>query len=152
MPRTMQHAERLSLTEMQEQPDDYRTPYEKLLSLPRWEQFLKPGVTAQQLHQQASRRSDTAAAQQMQQAKATLLTRCQTQRHPHLSPAARRYPLQLLDVEVKQLAGRGSLVANGRTGNPVQPFESVEVPAPQHTVHSGWREGEAPADPLRSSS
>jgi len=27
-------------------PDDYRTPYEKLLSLPRWEQFLKPGVTA----------------------------------------------------------------------------------------------------------
>jgi hypothetical protein len=54
-------------------PEDYRTPYEKLLSLPRWEQFLKPGVTAQALRQQAIRRSDTEAAQQMQQAKATLL-------------------------------------------------------------------------------
>jgi len=67
-------------------PDDYRTPYEKLLSLPRWEQFLKPGVTAQQLLQQATRRSDTEAAQQMQQAKARLLTHCQSQRN--LSPPA----------------------------------------------------------------
>jgi hypothetical protein len=70
-------------------PDDYRTPYEKLLSLPHWEQFLKPGMTAPQLHQQASRRSDTEAAQQMQQAKATLLTQCEKQRRPRtLSPPA----------------------------------------------------------------
>ena len=62
-------------------PEDYRTPYEKLLSLPHWEQFLKPGVTAQTLCQQATRRSDTEAAQQMQQAKATLLTHCQSQRN-----------------------------------------------------------------------
>lgn len=70
-------------------PDDYRTPYEKLLSLPRWEQFLKPGVTAPILLQQATRRSDTEAAQQMQQAKATLLTLCQKQRGPiHRPPPA----------------------------------------------------------------
>ena len=50
-------------------PEDYRTPYEKLLSLPRWEQFLKPGVTAHGLRQQATCRSDTEAAQQMQKAK-----------------------------------------------------------------------------------
>ena len=65
-------------------PEDYRTPYEKLLSLPRWEQFLKPGVTAQTLFQQATRRSDTEAAWHMQQAKARLLTHCQSQRN--LSP------------------------------------------------------------------
>ena len=52
-------------------PDDYRTPYEKLLSLPRWEQFLKPAVTAARLAAHATRRSDTEAARQMQQAKAT---------------------------------------------------------------------------------
>ena len=45
-------------------------------------------MTAPQLRQQATRRSDTEAAQQMQRAKATLLTACQRQRHPHLSPAA----------------------------------------------------------------
>lgn len=70
-------------------PDDYRTPYEKLLSLPHWEQFLKPGVTPQLLQQQASRRSDTEAARQMQRAKATLLTQCEKQRSPrNLSPPA----------------------------------------------------------------
>lgn len=67
-------------------PDDYRTPYEKLLSLPRWEQFLKPAVTAARLAAQAARRSDTEAAQQMQRAKATMLTACQRQRHPHYLP------------------------------------------------------------------
>ena len=70
-------------------PDDYRTPYEKLLSLPRWEQFLKPGVTAPILHQQATRRSDTEAAQQMQRANATMLTHCEQQRRQRtLSPPA----------------------------------------------------------------
>jgi len=70
-------------------PDDYRTPYEKLLSLPHWEQFLKPGMTAPQLRQQATRRSDTEAAQQMQRAKATVLTLCQKQPRPrNLSPPA----------------------------------------------------------------
>jgi len=70
-------------------PDDYRTPYEKLLSLPHWEQFLKPAVTAALLAAHATRRSDTEAARQMQLAKATLLTRCQKQRRPRtLSPPA----------------------------------------------------------------
>lgn len=52
--------------------DQYRTPYEKLVSLPSWEKYLKPGITPQLLHQQAARLSDTQAARQMQKAKATL--------------------------------------------------------------------------------
>jgi hypothetical protein len=52
--------------------DQYRTPYEKLLSLRGWEHYLKPGVTALRLHQQATRSSDTQAARQMQTAKARL--------------------------------------------------------------------------------
>ena len=41
---------------------DYRTPYEKLLSLDQWESYLKPGVTAAFLEQQAGRMSDTECA------------------------------------------------------------------------------------------
>jgi len=70
-------------------PDDYRTPYQKLLCLPRWEQFLKPGVTAALLAAHATRRSDTEAAPQRQRAKAAVLTRCQPQCSlNHLSPPA----------------------------------------------------------------
>ena len=61
-------------------PEDYRTPYEKLLWLPHGEQFGKPGVTAQTLGQQATSRSDTAAAQQRQQAQAAWLPQGQRQR------------------------------------------------------------------------
>ena len=53
--------------------NDYRTPYEKLLSLPDWEQFLKPGVTAEMLHGQATPYSDTDAARRMQRAKWAVL-------------------------------------------------------------------------------
>jgi hypothetical protein len=55
--------------------EDYRTPYEKLVSLPKWEQYLKPGITAPMLQQQAMRMSDTEAAQQMQKAKLALLAK-----------------------------------------------------------------------------
>jgi hypothetical protein len=51
----------------------YRTPYEKLVSLPNWQQYLKPGITPELLHQQASRMSDTEAAQRMQKIKLALL-------------------------------------------------------------------------------
>ena len=54
--------------------DDYRTPYEKLLSLPDWQKHLKDGVRPETLQQQASRHSDTAAAQRMQKAKLALLS------------------------------------------------------------------------------
>ena len=56
--------------------EDYRTPYEKLISLPHWERYLKAGITAALLEQQATRRSDTQAAAQMQKAKLALLHRC----------------------------------------------------------------------------
>lgn len=55
---------------------DYRTPYEKLRSLPEWEKNLKEGITAEMLQSQAEARSDTEAAQRMQKAKVALLTRC----------------------------------------------------------------------------
>lgn len=56
-------------------PDDYRTPYEKLISLADWEQHLKQGITRQYLEGQAKRRSDTEAARAMQKAKLALLVR-----------------------------------------------------------------------------
>ena len=55
---------------------DYRTPYEKLTSLPQWEKSLKEGITADMLHQQATLRSDIEAARRMQKAKLSLLARC----------------------------------------------------------------------------
>ncbi len=53
--------------------EDYRTPYEKLLSLGQWEDYWKPGVTAAFLEQQAGRMSDTECALRMQQRKRKLL-------------------------------------------------------------------------------
>jgi hypothetical protein len=55
---------------------DYRTPFEKLCSLPDWQQYLKPGVRPADLQRQAQRMSDTEAARQMQEAKLELLKRC----------------------------------------------------------------------------
>jgi hypothetical protein len=55
--------------------EDYRTPFEKLISLPNWEKHLKPGVTAAVLERLARPLSDTEAARQMQQAKQMLLAR-----------------------------------------------------------------------------
>jgi transposase InsO family protein len=48
------------------------TPYEKLKSLPLAEQFLKPGITFQQLDAQASAMSDNETAQRLNDARATL--------------------------------------------------------------------------------
>jgi hypothetical protein len=56
--------------------EDYRTPFEKLCSLPNWEQHLKPGMSAAALEWQARQLSDTEAACQMQKAKQMLLARC----------------------------------------------------------------------------
>ena len=55
--------------------NDYRTPYEKLLSLNDWESYLKEGVSAARLEQQALRMSDTECALRMQQRKRKLLGR-----------------------------------------------------------------------------
>ncbi len=50
----------------------WQTPYERLTSLPRWSQYLRPGVDAQALKAIASRRSDNEQARLMQAAKANL--------------------------------------------------------------------------------
>ena len=55
--------------------EDYRTPYEKLASLPHWDQHLKEGITTELLQRQALRMTDTQAALRMQKAKLTLLAR-----------------------------------------------------------------------------
>jgi|SRR5215469_1006149 len=60
--------------------DDYRTPYEKLKSLPEWENHLKKGITSEILQGQAEARSDTEAARRMQKAKLALLGRCRPER------------------------------------------------------------------------
>jgi hypothetical protein len=56
--------------------DDYRTPYEKLLSLPEAERLLKTGVSFEQLNHTALARSDTESARRMKQAKNKLLREC----------------------------------------------------------------------------
>lgn len=59
---------------------DYRTPYEKLTSLPEWEKCLKEGITPARLQELATARSDTEAARRMQKAKLALLARCRKPR------------------------------------------------------------------------
>lgn len=56
-------------------PDDYRTPYEKLKSLPGAETYLKPGVTFATLDKAAYAESDTVFAEQMRQAKNKLFAK-----------------------------------------------------------------------------
>jgi len=52
---------------------DYATPYEKLRSLPEAAQYLKPGVSLEQLAKTATRMSDTECAKKMAAAKTKLL-------------------------------------------------------------------------------
>ncbi len=54
----------------------YQTPFEKLLSLSNWQQYLKKGMRPEVLQQQARRMSDTEAARQMRKAKLALLDKC----------------------------------------------------------------------------
>ncbi len=57
-------------------PNDYCTPYEKLVSLKDWESCLKEAISAASLEQQALRISDTECALRMQQRKRKLLDAC----------------------------------------------------------------------------
>jgi hypothetical protein len=58
--------------------NDYRTPYEKLVSLKKWKEYLKPGITVDLLARQSKERSDTEAALRMQKAKLELLAKCRS--------------------------------------------------------------------------
>jgi transposase InsO family protein len=58
--------------------EDYRTPLEKLPSLPEAEQFLKPGVSLPELGKRALAISDTECALRMNAAKNKLLRQCKT--------------------------------------------------------------------------
>lgn len=53
-------------------PENYMTPYEKLKSLPRWERYLRPGVTPEMLAVQANAKTPNQAAKEMQKAKKRL--------------------------------------------------------------------------------
>lgn len=59
--------------------DTYQTPYERFRSLPKVTQFLKEGVTIEQLDTIATAQSDNACAQAMQQAKKELFTQIRGQ-------------------------------------------------------------------------
>ena len=59
--------------------EDYRTPLEKLKSLERVEQYLKPGVSLAELEREALTMSDTEYARKMGAAKLRLLRRCKVQ-------------------------------------------------------------------------
>ena len=59
--------------------EDYRTPFEKLKSLERAEQYLQPGVSVAELEREALLLSDTASARQMNAAKSRLLRQCKMQ-------------------------------------------------------------------------
>jgi hypothetical protein len=56
-------------------PQDYRTPYEKLVSIKGWEKRLKPSITPELLKRQAHAFTDTEAARRMSQGKAALLAK-----------------------------------------------------------------------------
>jgi hypothetical protein len=60
--------------------EDYCSPYEKLVSLPNWSQYLKEGIPAELLQQQALRMTDTEAALRMRKAKLALLAQCRQSR------------------------------------------------------------------------
>lgn len=53
-------------------PENYMTPYEKLKSLPNWQQYLRPGVTEEMLEAQANAKSPNQAGKEMQEAKREL--------------------------------------------------------------------------------
>ena len=58
--------------------EDYRTPFEKLQSLPEAERLLKPGLSLLELEKRAMAISDTECARRTSAAKAKLLRQCQT--------------------------------------------------------------------------
>ena len=57
---------------------DYKTPYEKLVSLEGWEKHLKPGIAPAMLETQARKLTDLEAARRMGARKAALLTKCRS--------------------------------------------------------------------------
>ena len=59
--------------------EDYRTPFEKLKSLERAEQCLKPGLRLAELEREALALSDTEFARRMNAAKSRLLRQCKVQ-------------------------------------------------------------------------
>jgi len=58
--------------------EDYRTPFEKLHSLPGAERFLRPGLSLPELERRALEMSDTECAIRMNAAKTKLLRQCKT--------------------------------------------------------------------------
>jgi transposase InsO family protein len=63
--------------------EDYRTPFEKLKSLERVEQYLKPGMSLPQLEREAMAMSDTACARRVNAAKSRMLQQCKV---PYSAP------------------------------------------------------------------
>lgn len=54
-------------------PENYMTPYEKLKSLPNWQQYLRLGVIPEMLEKQANLKTPNQSAKEMQEAKQDLM-------------------------------------------------------------------------------
>jgi len=54
-------------------PKNYMTPYEKLKNMPKWQQYLRPGVTEEMLEAYANAKTPNQAAREMQEAKRELM-------------------------------------------------------------------------------
>ena len=71
----------------------YPTPYEKLTSLPHWQQYLKAGQRPAAVQQQPRQMSDIEAARRMKKAKLSLLEKCRGKSlgsQPHTEPIPSR--------------------------------------------------------------
>ncbi len=62
----------IRLREKRSTVENMMTPYEKLKSLPGWEQYLKEGTTPHALESKAESMSDNEAAEQLQSARESL--------------------------------------------------------------------------------
>ncbi len=54
-------------------PENYMTPYRKLISLPDWQKYLRPGLTPEMLQAQANAKTPNQAARELQEAKQELM-------------------------------------------------------------------------------
>jgi len=96
----------------------YRTPFEKLSSLPDWVRYLKPGVTRESLERTARAMSDTTAAERLQAARQRLFEAAVQEREPEAAPAPR-----------PRGAPRGSTRLGGASGaSPLAPHPTPPNP------------------------
>jgi hypothetical protein len=100
---------------------DYQTPNEKFTSLENWKKYLKRGVTAQFLNQEAQRRSDTQTARRIRKAKLTLLAGSRTTGRGGAKRCRLRSHSADRDLFLSQNKPKAPLASRGRSGREREP-------------------------------